>query len=148
MRTIIFVLGFILTISCQKEELLELEPLSNLTNEREEYLEHICVQDVPPEWIEGTNQELLALIFAQLKHPPDECISGTTVLSFMVDKTGEVREPVIRRSISQKIDEQLIRIIQNYRFKPGKTFGGTVVPFQMNFPIKIRLDSPGESTFE
>lgn len=139
-RAIIFIITFFILYSCQKEAIVRIDPLSISNNLSVEDLKYVFINEVLPKWIGGSNQELVRLIQSQLKYPSEDCIVGITVLSFIVDEMGKVQAPVIRRSISKKIDEQLTRIIQIYRFEPGRAFNGTIVPFQMNFPIKIRLD--------
>ena len=74
-----------------------------------------------------------------IKYPNGQCIAGITVLQFKVDTLGQVKEPKIMRSLSKEIDEQLLKIIWNYKFEPGILIDKKA-EFNLNLPIRIKLE--------
>jgi len=103
----------------------------------DEYL--ISIVEKHPKYIHGTNVDLHKLISSQLNYPVEECLAGTTILSFTVNRYGKVESPKIIKSLSKNIDKQLIKLIQKYEFIPGEILGKPV-NFNMCFPFRIRLE--------
>lgn len=95
--------------------------------------------NILPVWKEGTNQELVKHIFRSIKYPNEDCISGVTILQAKIDTFGHVIDAKILRSVSKKIDAQLLGIISNYCFEPGYFRDKKVESF-INIPIRISLD--------
>jgi outer membrane biosynthesis protein TonB len=95
--------------------------------------------EILPKWTEGTNKELIQEITMNIKYPNGQCIAGITVLQFKVDTLGQVKEPKIMRSLSKEIDEQLLKIIWNYKFEPGILIDKKA-EFNLNLPIRIKLE--------
>lgn len=95
--------------------------------------------EIQPKWTEGTNQELIQEIISRVKLPKKKGIKGTTFLQFEVDTTGQVINPLIRRSISKKIDKQLLDLICNYTFEPGVLIDKKVNCI-LYLPIQINLE--------
>ena len=95
--------------------------------------------EIMPKWTEGTNKELIQKITSNIKYPNEQCVEGTTVLQFKVDTLGQVKEPKIMRSISKEIDEQLLKIIWNYKFESGILIDRKA-EFSLNLPIRIKLE--------
>lgn len=92
-----------------------------------------------PKWTQGTNQELIQNLKTKISYPKDQCISGITVMHFRVDTFGQVLDPKIVRSISKNIDTQLIKLIVDFTFIPGKFFDKKV-DFNMTLPIRLDLE--------
>jgi len=95
--------------------------------------------EIMPKWTKGTNRELIQEITSSIKYPNEQCIEGITVLQFKVDTLGQVKEPKIMRSLSKEIDQQLLKIIWNYKFEPGILIDKKV-ELILNLPIRIKLE--------
>ena len=126
---------FILTILLS----FSLNCLLSQTVDSTTMIEFVRPIEVLPEWKNGTNKELIEVITSIIKYPNEQCIEGITILQFMVDTLGHVSDPRIVRSISEKIDSQLLNIICNYEFRPGILIDKKV-DFVLNLPIKIKLE--------
>lgn len=79
----------------------------------------VSSKEIMPKWTQGTNEELIQDIKARIKFPNDTSIEGTTYLHFEIDTFGQVNNPKIFKSISKDIDDQLLKLIWNYKFEPG-----------------------------
>lgn len=91
----------------------------------------------PAKWTEGTNQELLAKLWKNITYPSEDCLSGMTVLQITIDTMGVIVNSQIKRSISPKIDRQLLDEIKKYSFEPGyfrskKTESTLYLPFKLD----------------
>lgn len=95
--------------------------------------------EIMPKWTQGTNNELIQEITSSIKYPYEQCIEGITVLQFKVDTLGQVKEPKIMRSLSKEIDQQLLKIIWNYKFEPGIQIDKKV-EMVLVLPIRIKLE--------
>lgn len=89
-----------------------------------------------PKWTNGTNAALIEKITASIIIPNEECLEVVTLLRFKVDTLGQVSAPQILRSVSKKIDEQLLNMICNYEFISA-TFMGEKVDVLFNLPVRI-----------
>ena len=104
-----------------------------------ESIELVTPIEIQPKWTLGTNEQLIMEITSKIEYPVEQCIEGITVLQFTVDTLGQVANPKIRRSISKKIDEQLLNLICDYEFEPGILFDRKS-NFNMYLPIRIKLE--------
>ncbi len=128
----IFYLYPSLNLSAQANESVNQETASTENSEPI----HCFVNDrIYPKYKHGTNEALPQLIIDQLIYPTHQCIQGTTILSFKIDINGNVKNPEIKRSISEDIDKQLLKIILNYQFIPGYQHG-KAVETRMVMPFK------------
>lgn len=94
--------------------------------------------EIRPKWILGSNEQLIKEIIAKIDYPYEQCVEGVTVLQFTVDTNGQVSNAKIKRSISNKVDEQLLKLIYKYDFMPGRLFDRKV-NCNLYLPIKITL---------
>lgn len=101
-----------------------------------EDIEYVTPFEIMPKWSRGTNQELIEKIKSTIKYPNEQCLEGTTLLQFIVDKLGKVKEPKIIRSISKQIDRQLLKVICRYEFEPGILIDKKV-DFLVTLPISV-----------
>ncbi len=99
----------------------------------------ITPHQTPPKYKYGTNKELMEILYSKIQYPIQECIEGTTILQFTIDTLGQVQDPIIRKSISKKIDAQLLEEICNFEFEPG-TLRRKKVKTNMNLPFRIKLE--------
>ena len=63
---------------------------------------------------------------------------GVVVLWAVVDEEGRPRDIRVSRSLGMGLDEQAIRAVQNWRFKPAERYGKPV-PVYMNIEVDFRL---------
>ncbi len=95
----------------------------------------VVVEDMP-ELIGG-----LASIQERIKYPAiakKAGIEGRVFVQFVVDKGGNVVDPVIVRGIGAGCDEEALRAVSQAKFKPGKQRGETV-NVKMSIPVTFRL---------
>ncbi|MFK7806243.1 MAG: TonB family protein [Saprospiraceae bacterium] len=93
-----------------------------------------------------SKQQLLEFVYKNVRYPEDaqkEGIEGTTVIKFVVDKTGKVTQPEIVRNVGGGCAEEALRVVQQMPYWiPGKRNGENVAVYY-NLPVKFKLD--GES---
>lgn len=63
---------------------------------------------------------------------------GVVVLWAIVDETGRAREIRIQKSLGLGLDEEAVRAVQNWRFKPAQRYGKPV-PVYMTIEVNFRL---------
>lgn len=87
-----------------------------------------------------SEEKLLRFVDSLLIMPPEVVsgqVEGTGVVSFLIDATGEVRDPKILRGVCVLCDEQMLSIVRQMpRWIPGKQ-RGRKVPVQFNLPVKF-----------
>lgn len=67
-------------------------------------------------------------------------IEGRVTVQFIVDKSGNVKNPKIIRGIGGGCDEEALRVVSQAKFTPGKQRGRNV-EVQMSLPILFRLSN-------
>jgi len=94
---------------------------------------------------------MLEFIYKGIKYPKEASqkgIMGTVVVSFIVDKSGKIRDAAIVRSIGGGCDEEVLRLVGEMpNWIPGKQRGKDV-NVQFNLPIKFALDAPAPKAEE
>lgn len=65
-------------------------------------------------------------------------IEGRVFIQFVVDKNGDVVNPVVVRGIGGGCDEEAVRAVSQAKFKPGKQRGQTV-SVKMSVPVTFKL---------
>ena len=71
-------------------------------------------------------------------------IEGLVVVSFIVDKKGNVKDAKILKSAIKELDKEALRVVNNMpRWKPGLQ-RGEKVNVQINLPIRFKLSSGKE----
>ncbi|CAN5407682.1 hypothetical protein BH11BAC2_BH11BAC2_22410 [soil metagenome] len=64
-------------------------------------------------------------------------VSGKIFISYIVDKSGKVRDVTVKRGLTAELDAEAVRVIKSMpNWKPG-TQGDIPVNVQMNLPISI-----------
>jgi TonB family protein len=63
---------------------------------------------------------------------------GTVVVWAVVDENGLVREARVQKSMGMGLDEEALRAVKSYRFKPAERFGKSV-PVMMTIEVNFRL---------
>lgn len=69
----------------------------------------------------------------------DNDISGKVIVSFIVEKNGQVSDVKVVRSVHPSIDQEAVRVVSLFpAFTPGKQ-NGSAVRVRFNLPIRIEL---------
>lgn len=94
----------------------------------------------------GGDQALMKFILGNLKYPEsakNAGIQGRTIIRFVVDENGEVKNPEVLRGLDKACDDEAIRVIKLMpKWQPGMQSGKNV-PVYFTMPIVYRL-SKGE----
>ncbi len=72
---------------------------------------------------------------------------GEVTISFVVDKKGDVTNPVVVRSNNPGFEEAAIEAVLKWKFKPGIK-DGKPVNTRMQIPIRFHLDGGGRDLYE
>jgi len=99
------------------------------------------VEDMPE--FPGGNEAIPAYLAGQAKYPEVDYqigIEGTVYLQFVVDENGQVGDVIVQRGVSNRLDREAMRVVQNMpRWKPGRQQGHAVpVYFQVKVKFKIQ----------
>ncbi len=95
--------------------------------------------DLQPNFVGGT-AEMYRFINSQIRFPDEltnEELEGTVYVKFIVDINGNVRNPEIRRGVSKRMDQEVLRVVSLMpNWTPGEV-GGQVFNIQVTLPIKV-----------
>lgn len=98
--------------------------------------------EVAPEFPGGLSA-LYSFLGANIKYPEKakkEGITGTVIVSFIIEKDGSVSHPTIKKSVGGGCDEASIKVVEAMpKWTPGKN-KGKPVRVAFNLPIKYQLD--------
>ena len=105
------------------------------------------VEDMPK--FQGKDgKEFRKYITENVRYPQEAVknnITGKVIVSFVVDKSGEVINAKIEKSIDPYLDAEAIRVVESSpKWIAGKQ-RGEAVKVQFTFPINFVLDAPDES---
>lgn len=93
--------------------------------------------------VDCDEKSLLQYLSTNIKYPAkarEENITGTAILTFVVDKDGSVKDVTVIRGICDGIRDECIRIVQNMpKWKPGMV-GDKPVKVRFTIPIRFRLE--------
>jgi len=113
---------------------------NNNTNTNNNFVFHGWVEVMPA--FPGGESEMMKFLGNNLKYPErakDAEAQGTVLISFVVDKEGQISNPVIKRGIGFGCEEEAIRVIQKMpTWSPGKMNGQTV-NVEYVLPIRFTL---------
>lgn len=100
----------------------------------------VIVEQMPQ--FPGGEKEMMNFIQKNLHYPvlaQEMGISGSVIVSFVVDKTGELSNIKVTRGIGSGCDEEAVRVLKLMpKWTPGKQ-GGRTVRVTYNLPIKFVL---------
>ncbi|MDR1763349.1 MAG: energy transducer TonB [Dysgonamonadaceae bacterium] len=101
----------------------------------------------PPEFA-GGDKCLMEFINNNIKYPEDcirDSIQGIVICKFIIDDSGNIICPIIRKSVHPSLDREVLRVISIMpKWKPASLHG---VPCKQcfGFPIRFNLDKPAKS---
>lgn len=103
----------------------------------------------PEEKRQCSGEKLLEFLYQNLTYPPlarENCVEGTVVIQFVVEKDGTVTNATIVRDIGAHCGEAALDAVnlmneQGLKWIPGRQ-RGRVVRVQFNLPVKFRIDCP------
>ncbi len=94
----------------------------------------------------GGEAALMKYIDSHIQYPPEAAknnIQGRVILQFVVDKTGEIGEVKVVRSVDKELDEEAVRIIKTLpKFIPGR-LNGQAVAVWYTLPVTFKLPQKG-----
>jgi protein TonB len=100
--------------------------------------------DTPP-LFPGGEDSLKSYIYKNLRYPEiakENDIQGTVYVAFIIDKTGAVIKPTVKKGLKgagKSCDNEAIRLIKNMpKWSPGKQ-NGKQISTQYNLPICFTL---------
>ncbi len=104
-------------------------------------IDTICVIDHLPEF-PGGESKLIEFLSNNINYPRKARkakIEGKVILSFVVDKSGEIRNIMIKKSVSEDLDNEAIRVVKMMpKWKPAEQ-KGKQISFLFNLPINFKL---------
>ena len=128
-----------LDIEISEESITEVI-IEESAQEEEEVDEIFTFVEQPPEPEIGYDA-YNAYIVKTLKYPPAARrmgLEGRVFVQFIINKKGELLNPIVIRGISDEIDQEAIRVIKNGpKWKPGKQRGRPVT-VQVVIPITFK----------
>jgi protein TonB len=116
--------------------IMELPPPPPRMIEQEEEEEIFVVVEQMPELIGG-----IAAVQQHITYPEMALkagIEGRVVVQFLIDKEGNVVDPVVVRGIGGGCDEEALKAVQKVKFKPGKQRGKPVI-VRFSLPVSFKL---------
>ncbi|MEM6724921.1 MAG: energy transducer TonB [Bacteroidota bacterium] len=91
-----------------------------------------------------SEKAMLDYVYSNITYPDEartEGIEGMAVVSFIVEKDGQLTEAKIVRGIGGGCDEAVLEMIENMpKWEPGKK-DGTPVRVAFNLPVRFKLES-------
>ena len=100
----------------------------------------------------GGEIELIKYLSQNIQYPPEAAknnVQGRVILQFVVDKTGQVGEVKILRSVSEELDAEAVRVVKTLpKFEPGRQDGQPVsvwYTLPVSFNIRSSADVPQQN---
>lgn len=115
--------------------IMELPPPPPRMIEEEEEEIFVVVEQMP-ELIGG-----LAAVQKHITYPEMALkagIEGRVVVQFLIDKDGNVQDPIVVRGIGGGCDEEALKAVQKVKFIPGRQRGKPVV-VRYSMPVSFKL---------
>ena len=120
---------------------------AQVTNESNPQSETIykSVEQMP--MFPGGEAGLLRYLQENIQYPPEAAknnVQGRVILQFVVDKTGQVGEVKILRSVSEELDAEAVRVVKTLpKFEPGRQDGKPVAVWY-TLPVSFNIRSSAE----
>ena len=95
----------------------------------------------------GGMAEMLKFLQMNIKYPPTAAankIEGRVIVQFIIDKTGQVGDVQVVRSVNEELDAEAVRVIKSMpKFTPGRQDGKAVAVWY-TLPIAFKLQGNPE----
>ena len=95
----------------------------------------------------GGDAALIKYLDSHIQYPPEAAknnIQGRVILQFVVDKTGEIGEVKVARSVDKDLDEEAVRFVKTLpKFIPGR-HKGRAVSVWYTLPVRFKLTEKGK----
>ena len=92
----------------------------------------------------GGVAELMKYLMTHIQYPANAAknnIEGRVVVQFVIEKTGEIGEVKVVRSIDEELDAEAVRVVKELpKFEPGRQDGEAVAVWY-TLPISFKLQS-------
>ena len=92
---------------------------------------------------------LISYLSENVQYPPEAAknkIEGRVILQFVVEKTGEVGEIKVVRSVSEELDAEAVRVVKSLpKFEPGRQDGEAVAVWY-TLPVMFKLQGEPEES--
>lgn len=100
--------------------------------------------DKAPQFFHGDERRFLEQwVYNYLRYPDyavSQGISGTVMVSFVVEADGEVTNVEIVRGVHESLDQEVIRVVSaSPKWKPGQ-LSGRKVRVKYTIPVEFRLE--------
>lgn len=96
----------------------------------------------------GGEAALMKYLQENVKYPPQaikDSIQGRVVVQFLIDKSGNVGEVNVVRSVSEDLDAEAVRVVKTLpKFTPGRMYGKAVSSLY-TLPVTFKLQDKRES---
>lgn len=123
-----------------KDDPVDIQVFVPKTEEKEDDMP-VWITDEMPEF-PGGMASLLKFINSSVKYPviaQENGIQGKVIITFVIDKEGEVTNVKVFRGIDSSLDAEAMRVVKNLpKWKPGKQ-NGRPVKVNYNVPINFVL---------
>lgn len=94
----------------------------------------------------GGDAALIKYLDSYIQYPPEAAknnIQGRVIVQFVVDKTGEIGEVKVVRSVDKDLDKEAVRIVKTLpKFIPGRQ-NGQAVAVWYTLPVTFKLPQKG-----
>lgn len=122
------------------KDIAELRENQQIANEEVEEKVFEVAEQAPA--FPGGQAELMKWIQKELKYPStaaESGIQGRVIIQFIVDKTGNIRDVKVVRTVDPDLDKEAIRVVKAMpRWIPGKQ-SGEAVSVRFTLPIYFKL---------
>ena len=100
------------------------------------------VDETCPPQFPGGDAALISFLNENIKYPPtaaQDRIEGKVIVQFLVEKTGEIGEVKVLRSLGKDLDKEAVRLIKSLpKFTPGR-MNGKAVSVWYTLPVTFTL---------
>lgn len=124
-------------------DMFELPPPPKPKNDEEEIEEEIfIVVEQQPQLIGGIGAVQSKIVYPEIALKAG--IEGRVIVQFVIDKQGNVVDPVVIRGIGGGCDEEALRAVKDAKFRPGLQ-RGRPVSVRYTLPITFKFRESGNS---
>lgn len=93
-----------------------------------------------------STSSLMSELFSRISYPveaKEKGIEGTVYVKFTIEEDGSMTNPEIVKSIGGGCDEEVLRVVQELRWSPGRK-DGKAVSTSFVLPVMFKLDEMGK----